>query len=436
MFDKEKRELEKSRYIYNFLSISEEKADLAILEGIKRVKSRKKKKHLPIKMLLTASILIITFISSVNVSDTVADYVSNIPGIDKIIGLVRYDKGLLAAVENNYIQKIDATDEHDGIKVTLDSIIHDEKNLIFFYKYQADNEELKISPENIKLLNNKGEPFPDEVLGQLKTGNKDSLLEIRYRLTDREPLPKDLILSFQFSKNWDHQEGVWNIPFTLDEEKFAAKKVLELNKTVEIEGQEITFKKVTLYPSLTAVDVLYNLQNSKQIFGINDLQLEDEKGQIWKSNHLEPIKVNKNEETIYLESNYFTNPKELHLRFNSIRALDKDEIWVTIDPINQKILKAPKDGKLSKVETRSDELYIQLEAKPYYFNKQLFMYAEDMQGNIIGKNKPFGAGWSPGDDHITYKVPYSSEEAGTGPVKLELIDYPTTIQKEVKLKIK
>lgn len=437
MFEREESELAESKKIIKDISISDDRSDQAILRGIQKAKAEKKKKRkqLPIKTFTAASILGLALITSVNVSEPVADYMANVPGMGKIVDFVRYDKGLLAAAENNYIQKVDSSVNHKGIEFTLNSIIHDEKELIIFYKYQSDEDDADIFPESLQLLNGKGAVLPYHIVGQYWTESKDSLLEIRVPL-EGDDVPDDLILSTQFYKDKKLLDGVWEIPFTLDKEKFAEKKVYKVDKTLEVEGQQLTIKDVTLYPSQTAVHVSYNSLNSKKIFGFNDLHLIDEKGEIWNSSVIETTQINENESIIYLQSSYFTNPKELYLRFNSIRALDKDELMVEVDPIKKEIMKAPIDGKLKDVQIKPGEIAIKLETDSNQFNSQIFMHAIDANGKVIGKDSPFGVSMSPVDNYIWYYVPYPSGAAGLGPVELELLDYPSYIRAEANIKIK
>ncbi|MFE8698930.1 DUF4179 domain-containing protein [Cytobacillus sp. FJAT-53684] len=437
MFEKEERELERSGEAFNHLSISDDLANRAILEGMSRAKDLKKKNHLPIKTLLAASIIIIGFISSINVSDPMADYFSTIPGMEKVIEFVRYDKGLLAAAENDYIQKVGVSKTYGGIEVKLDSIVHDENSLIVFYEFQALDEADKIFPENIMLIDKEGQELHYMSYQHPNSQtNDDSLIERRYTLPENESLPKDLILSFQFSKNGVLIDKTIDVPFTLNKEKFASKKTFQLNKTVEVENQKMTIKKIELFPTKTAVHITYNPENTKKIFGFTDLQLVDENGVAWGMMNLDGLPDGKEPTIIYLESNYFSNPKKLFLQFNSLRALDKDDIWVEVDPIKEIILKGPKDGKISEVYRRKDELAIKLEINPNKYNTQIFMYAVDSNGDTIAFGKSFGAGMSPVNNYITYYIPYLPEEAAPGPIKVELLDYPTTIQENVKIEIK
>jgi hypothetical protein len=436
MFEREENELAESKKNIKHLSIPDELSDQAIMKGIQQARAvkEKKRRRLPIKSMAAACILGISLITSVNVSEPVANYIANIPGMGKVIDFVRYDKGLKAAAENDYIQKVEGSAEHSGIKLTLDSIIHDEKALIMYYHFQTEDKEDYILPAEHQLKDGEGNVLPYRVYGQYWTEDA-SLLELRVSLKEGEKLPEDLMLSTKFGNDRELLDGDWEIPFTLDKEKFAHKQVHELDKKVEVGGQEITFKDVTIYPSQTAVHVSYNPSNSKKIFGFDDLQLVDEKGEIWNASKEETTEISENESIIYLESSYFSNPKELSLRFSSIRALDKDELWVEIDPEKEEILKAPKDGKISQMYKRKEELVVKLETAPNQFNSLIFKSGIDANGKDLGIDG-FGYGNSPSGNYTKHSVPYPFKGAAKGPIKLKLVDYPSYIKAKVDIKVK
>lgn len=436
MFEKEEKELERSRDFYNEIVFSDDRADSAILEGMKRGKELKlrKKKLRPLKILLTASILFISFFTTLNVSETMATYMKNIPGMEKVIEFVRNDKGLLSAAENDYIQKVNASVEHAGIQLTLDSVVHDEKGLILFFNYRAENENLFVMPDNFKLLNQKGEEISTQISGGYLTVDKNSLSEFRLSLNEEEQLPKNLILSSQFFIDQQLQKELWEIPFQLDENKFVEKKVFKLNETVEIEGQEVTINDVVIYPSQTDVHVSLNPENSKQIFGFNDLRLVDETGESWDSTLRGNYPTDSDELIVHLQSNYFSNPKKLNLQFSSLRALNKDELWLEIDPANKKFLKAPKDRRFTEIVAVGNRIQMKLDTKTGFNNNLIFSHAIDQNGNIIGEKE--GISVSPDKDFNIYQIPYPFENAPPGPIKLKLLDYPATIEKEVNIKVK
>ncbi len=447
-FNKEEQELEKSKLNYQQLSISDDLANQAILEGMNRAKNRKakKRKYSSLSFFLAASILIAGFISSIKISDTMADYMSNVPGIETIVKFIRHDKGLLAAAENNFFQKIEASDEVDGLKVTIDSIIHDERNLIVLFHYEAINNNQEFFPIEINLLTADREILPSRSAFTSFDRDGDSFRVAKFPLNENDVLPEKLIASFEFSEFDESNEFIvgdkkfdrnHEIAFSINKDNFAKKEVYQLNQTISVEGQKITIQEVTLYPSQADVKLIYDENNSKRIFGIDDFELIDEAGRVWRPYADQTFNLDNEEgRIIHLESPYFSNPEELSLRFSSIRALDKDEIWVEIDPIQQKILKAPKDGRITELFFRKEEIGIILTANYAFLQNQIFMYAEDADGNIIGDGQSLGAGGSPSDNYVNYFVPYPSDEVIKGPIRLKLLDYPATINKEIKLKIK
>lgn len=291
------------------------------------------------------------------------------------------------------------------------------------------------SIKEISLLDQDGKPLPSK-RNKWSYGDSDVLSEIRFSLAEGNVLPENPILSFEIGLSTGKvSEEKWNIPITLDKEKLSPKKEYMLNKKLEIENQKITVKKVVSYPTHTAVHVEFDPENSKKIFGINGLRVEDKKGESWNTNTVQDTLISENERIIYLESHYFAGSKKLYLQADSIRALDKDELWVEIDTESNQILKAPKDGKLTKVEKRKNELAIQLEADRKFIDHQIFLdYAIDSYGNKIKEKGPFGA--SPDGRSIWYTVPFPMNEKISGPIKLELLDYPAVVKQDIKIKIK
>lgn len=436
MFSNEERELDRSRKELDRLMVSNELADQAIMAGIRQAKAagRKRKRY---ASLFTAGAAAIILLFSVKGGSTMAEYFSSLPGLEKVMELVSGDRGLMAAAENEYIQKIGASAEHNGIKATLDSAIYDEQALILFYSYEAENKTADVYTADITLLDREGNKLPYQANhGTFWTADREDLHEIRFQLDDAADLPDELSLSMGFTVNDSRQSESVVLPFALDKEKLAEKKVYSLNKTVTVEGQKMTVKDVSIYPSQTAVSIAFDPDNTKKIFGFNDLHIADENGGKWKANHVKDEKVNDNETVIYLESSYFADPKELYLRFNSIRALDKDELIVRVNPSDNKIIKAPKDGKLKSASVFKDELQLKLEAPFSFLDTMIFMHAADLEGRTIGEGLPFGAGGSPVDKEITYYVPYPKEEASEQDILLELLDYPASINGNAEIKLK
>jgi hypothetical protein len=105
------------------------------------------------------------FIGSLRVSETLASYVSTIPGRDKIVEIVRQDKGLVSIIENDYVQEVMNSDTHHGITIALHSFIADEEQLVLFYSVKTEEETYEdLQIEQIRLENDQGEVVPYNTL--------------------------------------------------------------------------------------------------------------------------------------------------------------------------------------------------------------------------------------------------------------------------------
>jgi hypothetical protein len=159
----------------------------------------------------------------------------------------------------------------------------------------------------------------------------------------------------------------------------------------------------------------------------------DEHNQTWGRRKDGVISTGEDEEkTFYLQSNYFEKPKKLYLAFSRIRALDKNQLLVKIDPLHQKILKAPHDGQLSKVVLNPSDLpgNLQFDFKNQGWNHQLFNQYTDGQGKVHDIQSFLYS------DHFL-AFPYSLKEPDAKkPITLKLMDYPSYINGNVKIRIK
>src|SRR5699024_2285792 len=120
--------------------------------------SKKKKRNFrAVLSSVSIAAVIFLFVLSVRVSPVFASYAGQIPGLDRIVELIRGDKGLESAVKNDFVQVIGKSATHEGITFTVDEIIADEAKMIIFYTLEADKDynylmlgDLEITDENGK----------------------------------------------------------------------------------------------------------------------------------------------------------------------------------------------------------------------------------------------------------------------------------------------
>ncbi|MED1205251.1 DUF4179 domain-containing protein [Heyndrickxia acidicola] len=426
------------QYLYS-KTVPNDQLDAAIMAGIHKAKQEKKKHTFWMKLSVSTAALLLLFFVVLRTSDTFADYVSAIPGLEKVVELVRGDKGLVSVIQNDYAQKINVSDSHKGIKVTLDSIILDQEQLVLFYSFQSDKKESgEVSVKNLALERPNGQKVE---LGSWTVGGENASLKGKSRLYSNpiglmSPI-KDknltLVMTLEGPKSLDLNKTVWRIPFKINQQKIGSKRTVAIHKTVTVDQQRITVKSITTSPTQIGVTVNFSKGNSKQIFDLEDLRLVDEHNQIWGRRKEGVVSAGGDQEkTFYLQSNYFEKPKKLYLEFNLIRALDKDELLVRVDPLHQKILKSPRDGRILNVVMNPVDLpgYLQLNVKHQGWHRQLFNQYTDGAGKVHAIQSFM-------DTNDSVAFPYSlTEPDAKKPITLKLLDYPSYISGNVKIRIK
>jgi hypothetical protein len=439
MFEKEEKQLSAIRKRYQELPVPDDQLEEAIMKGFHQAKAASPKKKIIKRGWLpglAAALLLLGFLTSIRVSPAFANYVAEMPGMEKLVDLIRYDKGWISAVENDYMQPLGISQEKNGIRVTLDGAIRDERGLVVFYTVESEEKQV-LHTERIILTGADGEELPPGASSY--GGVNDEPVKSVNESIDYFAIKPLNESEFKIEINIKTEKGLetFELDFAL-ENLIANKKVYTLNKTVTIKGQRITFKDVTIYPLRAAVHVVFDSKNSKKIFNLDDLRLVDENGEVWSGivNGATASSLAENEEIFYLQSNYFKEPKELYLTLNKVMAVDKEDTEVVINTETQKILKQPKGEKLSGVELEGRNLSVQVHAGQGYHH-QLFLTAKDAEGRDLSNGGSF---FHTSGDGVYQEYGLMLSEADPhkykNPITLELGAFPTWIKGDIKLPLK
>ncbi|MFZ5353596.1 MAG: DUF4179 domain-containing protein [Bacillota bacterium] len=440
-----------------------------IKTGIRKAEHMKRKSMLKKASAIAACFLLISFVTIVRISPVFADYLSDVPILKHIIKLINYDKGLKAAIENNFIQHINVYDEHEGIRFTVDSIIVDETRMVIFYTLENQNK-YKVQLNEVSLLDESGNNIAASFSYSVIQGDASKFNDIiSVSFTENTNIPDILTLKAQLAKVETGLkdarvgevpspskpltlESVWDIKIPIDKTKFKnMKQIYTLNETITVEGQKITFGKAVIYPTRIALEVEYDPLNTKEIFSFDDLQFIDEEGEVWAGikNGITATHIDDNRKILYLESNYFKNPDKLYLKGSSIRALDKDKLEVVLDLVNKKLLKAPHNllklnGYTYGNSHNAGEETINLEfllRKPE--RDESFLYSifssefTDGAGNKYydcGTSSRSTEGEKDYNSSIQILIPKNKEYVN--PLTFTISDYPTRIQGEFIIEVK
>jgi hypothetical protein len=438
MFNKEEEKLQDYKKMYDNIPVSLESLDAAIMAGFHRAKIEEVKKPRRTKWLysfVAAAVLLIGFFTSVRLSPALADYVAVLPGMEKIVDMIRFDKGKMSAIENDYYQEIGASARDNGLKITIDGAIADEKGMVLFYSMEADKKQKNLDFDGLKLERQDGKEL-------LYGASSSSFLHSEEGETHfsgtidyyfEKPLDsKDLIIELKIKGDTTAE---LNIPFSLTKD-MKGKKTYELNETISIEGQKITFLSATVHPLRVAVHLKYDPANTKKILNFDDLRLVDENGEVWNkvNNGVTGIPISEDEHIIYLQSNYFRQPKELYLALNKLQAVERDEEFVMVDVGAGKIIKQPEGDYLKEVKVEGGYLQFTMVTEEKFSN-YIFGRVFDKEGAEL-QSGSFTVGTREDIGETIFGIEIADLEKLKGTVSVEINSFPSWIEGDMKVRLK
>jgi len=443
MFEKEEKKLYELKKEYGNVEIPSDIDDY-IRSGIRKGKKTTRPPFWRIGM-VTASILLIIFLTTIRVSPAFANYVSTIPGMERIVELIRHNKGIMSAVENDYLQEVGITREEDGVSLTIDAIIVDETQMLVFYTIESDSNLSSINLSNIKLHSQSGEELGEYGMSygshsEVRKGEKVSG-DLKVTYPDGMIVPEKFSLETGISMNEIEMINGLDFPIEVDMDKFSAlTKEFAIDKSVEAGGQSIYFEKMEIHPTRIALFLEYDQSNTHEIFRFDDIALEDEKGNKWISDGSSSTDDNKI--VMYFESNYFSEPQQLDLVFSSFTALPKNELEVVVDLEEERFIKAPSDERFKKVwlekgDKNTKGIYFQIEVDPKDHNHFFPLFDNDIIDANGTVHDYSTRTYSNIDGTNLYEQGVILEaDKMVSPITLKIAEYPARITEEVKVKIK
>ncbi|MCM3616563.1 DUF4179 domain-containing protein [Sutcliffiella horikoshii] len=452
MYNNEERKLMEWKKQYGNMEVPDNIDDF-IRSGIRKGKKRYVPPFLRFGM-VAASILLLIFLTTIRVSPAFANYVSTIPVFERIVEIIRDNKGIMSAVENDYLQEIGITEYASGISMSIDAIIADEVRMIVFYTIESDRDWSNFHLENISLLTESGEEFDQYgvsygSVGDLKRGEKVSG-EIQFHYPDGKSIPENFILKTGIKENGTLIGEDFHFSVDVDVEKFSAiKKNIDISETIEVGGLFFQFDRMEIHPTQIALFLNYPESNSHEIFRFDDIALEDENGNRWVHDGQQFSEGNKR--ILYFQSNYFSEPEKLNLVFSSFTALPKEEVEVLVDLEAERFIKRPSDHRLKKVwveksQGDSNGLYFQVEVDNEHqdtFFSPFGFTITDAKGTVTEAEGITSAyptrsnGISNNTDPVLHEHGLILDtENMVSPIRLIIQDYPSRIKEQVQLNIK
>lgn len=434
MYEKEEDMLNESKEQLEQLAIPDQQINDAIQQGIYKANSKRRKRKKTLWTISVAAILMLTFITSIRVSPAFANVVASIPGMERFVDLIQLDKGLEAILENDYYESVGVSQVKDNMTFTIDGIILDETGMEIFYTLEAPFSIENIEYGKIDVLNDGRNLSDDSAYSFGYFGEKTNRIVERFSFTFGEAKQFssqqfELILQIENDK-----QTTFRVPFTL-KSAIQQGKVYALNQEVEMDGQKMLVKKITVHPLRVAVDIEFNEHNDMEILQFEDMRIEDENGEIWSSiqNGTSGFGgIENKERTYFLQSNYFKEPKELYFKFDKVQALPKDESYLLVDFGKKKVLKQPSIGKVEVTNIDSNSLTVKY--LPIRENHSYTLFSQ-------GKNAKEGDVDIPtqsirGDGENVYSEITVDAATIINPVRIAFIAYPNYLDGSVSVQIK
>lgn len=172
-----------------------------------------------------------------------------------------------------------------------------------------------------------------------------------------------------------------------------------------------------------------------KILQFEDMRIEDENGEIWSSirNGISGRGENQNKEnTYFLQSNYFKEPKELYLKFDKVQALPKEESYLLVDFAKKEILEQPSHRKIEVLNIGDNTIELK-----YYPIRENYMYTLFSQGeNAKGEIVDIPGQSNHGNDKEQFSINTLDEKDIINPIRLDFIAYPNYLDGSASIQIK
>jgi hypothetical protein len=418
---------------YETMPVPDAAAYQAVQAGIRQARKRKSRLRWYMSSISAAAIILV-FTGCIRVSPAFASFVEQLPGMEGIVSMIRQDKGLMMAIDQSLLQKVGVTDEHNGASMTVDGIITDESRMVIFYTIKGMKDPEK-GNYDIDLLDEHDKNLPVGFgYSSPKPTSDENVYEnmIDVIFTDEASPPDELSVVIKARGANPHE---WKVTFPIDKTLTKGmKKVIPINQTLTVDGQLIDVKQATLYPTRLVLDVKFDPKNTKKIFGLNDLQLVDERGRAWRTD----TATGEDDRSIYFESMYFSEPKKLTLQGSGFSGLDKEDLDLVLDLKTRQITGGPTGLKMLGSNVNGDDLIINFSVAGSIDGGFVLAFGEvkDSLGTLY--QMP-GSSWSSGDGtDDNYTIISSTVENGAkieGEIQMHIATYPMKVRSPFSMEI-
>ena len=232
------------------------------------------------------------FVLLVNLSAPFALACSHIPVLKELAAAVSFSPTLSTAVEHDYAQRIDQTQSANGVTMTLNYLMADPAQLIFFVTVTGP-EDASLMELRPKLKGPDGEELEGFSLMSSSVAPGELSNAITAAIgTEDFAFPETLRLDCEVRaylpgvtdpESWT-PDARFTFEFPLDARFREQGRTLALDRWVELDGNRIRLVSLELYPTHARLNLEQDPDNAEQLQTL-DFYLEDENGVRYEKGH-------------------------------------------------------------------------------------------------------------------------------------------------------
>lgn len=428
------KDLQKLMEELEAIEIPNEALHQARAKAVHQHRLTKRRKRRLYSVASVAVILLLLFVTSIRVSPAFAQAVAKIPGFDSIVHMIAtYDKGISDIVENNYYQELGTVVTQANYTLTLQGVVADYSGMTIFYKLESPFGLSKWSINSLE-VSQQGIPFGVTESYTASQSGEGTVQEDKVEIRSSDDLSY-ANMTFEFNLHLSDATGTetkFSVPFTLTK-PIEQPKVYELNQAVVVDGQTIDIKQLKISPLRAEIRLTADEQNTMQLLKFTSVRLMDENGEEWvlprnstgHNGHFRDGEV-----SLFLQSNYFRQPKKLTLIMERIEALPKGSDYFEVDFEQKKVLYVPSELDIT-VQVPSDNT---LEVTYPTGSGLLLAGIVDQGGNDISSNIISMHVISREGSYVKaiYTFDFDNE---VNPIRLNINSYPMYLEGKAEIEI-
>ena len=340
----------------------------AELDGtLERAIKRKRRRSSVTRPLAGLAASFALFILLVNGSETIAQACSQIPVLRELAQAVTFSKSLSKAVENEYVQEMNLVQTDGDVTAEIEYLIVDRKSVVIFYELNSDVYETMCA--DMEAYSADGtEKLAIRSVSSYYTVNNG---ELAYRRMEFEgDVPDDIQLALHVldGENNATKDYVAHFEFLLefDLQFTSTGTIIELNKIVNLDGQEIIIKNIEIYPTQMCINLLQSENNTAWLRDIDFYIMTDEEQRFEAG--IDGMKsVGTMDDNQYIsckaESIYFYNADEIKLVISGAKWKDKNQGRAYVNFKTGEYKGFPSNIRFDSIVTRTDgvELWVEVE---------------------------------------------------------------------------